>query len=120
MKRFIMCLALAGLGLAATVVAPGAAAAPAVKASAPREARETRSGSGTVAPGAPAAVTENSNSASPSNSSDVAALLDRLRSIPEVRADRLSQVGDKLERGAYLTREAAEQTAAALLGGRNN
>jgi hypothetical protein len=46
----------------------------------------------------------------------MALLLDRLRAIPEIRADRVSKVGEKLEQGAYLTREAAEQTAAALLG----
>jgi hypothetical protein len=48
----------------------------------------------------------------------MALLLDRLRAIPEVRTDRLSQVGERLEHGAYFTREAAEQTAAALLGSR--
>ena len=46
----------------------------------------------------------------------MALLLDRLRALPESRADRVRQVGERLEQGAYLTREAAEQTAAALLG----
>lgn len=50
----------------------------------------------------------------------MALLLDRLRTIPEVRADLVKQVGERLERGAYLTREAAEQTAAALLGSRRD
>ena len=50
----------------------------------------------------------------------MALLLDRLRAIPEVRNGLLSQVGERLEQGAYLTREAAEQTAAALLGSRRD
>jgi hypothetical protein len=48
----------------------------------------------------------------------VAVLLDRLRAIPEVRTGLVNQVGERLEQGAYFTREAAEQTAAALLGSR--
>jgi hypothetical protein len=50
----------------------------------------------------------------------MARLLDGLRALPEVRPDRVSQVGEKLERGAYLTREAAEHTAAVLLGNPRN
>ena len=81
------------------------------------EARGTRTGS------AAASVNEQSPSvedpaAVASGSSEMAVLLDRLRAIPEVRTGRLSQVGQRLEQGAYLTREAAEQTAAALLGSR--
>jgi hypothetical protein len=81
------------------------------------EARGTRTGSGTAAVGAQAPFVDDSTAVS-SGSSEMALLLDRLRAIPEVRTDRLSQVGERLEQGAYLTREAAEQTAAALLGSR--
>lgn len=84
------------------------------------EARGTRSGSETGAPQASPLLADDAGSASPSVSSDVAVLLERLRSIPETRADRLSQVSAKLDQGAYLTREAAEQTAAALLGSQSD
>jgi len=53
-------------------------------------------------------------------SSAVADLLQQLQALPEVRADRVSQIGEKLKSGAYLTREAAEQTAAVLLGSPRN
>lgn len=84
------------------------------------EARGTRSGSGTGAPQASSGIPDDPIATSASGNSDVAVLLDRLRSIPEIRADRLKDVGERLERSAYSTREAAEQTAAALLGSRSD
>lgn len=84
------------------------------------DARGARSGAGAAAITSPAARSDESTATASSEFSDVAVLLDRLRSLPEVRADRLSQVGQKLVQGAYLTREAAEQTAAALVGSRTN
>ena len=83
------------------------------------EARGTRTGSAAASVNEQASSVDDS-AAVPSASSEMAALLDRLRAIPEIRADRLSQVGERLEQGAYLTREAAEQTAAALLGSRRD
>jgi len=82
-------------------------------------ARETRSesGAGAVEPRTAAA---DDPSATSSGSSEMAQLLDRLRSLPEVRASLVSRIGEQLERGAYSTREAAEQTAAALLGSRRD
>jgi hypothetical protein len=83
------------------------------------EARGTRSGSGTAAVNSHAPSVEDSAAVS-SGSTEMALLLDRLRAIPEVRTDLVKQVGERLEQGAYLTREAAEQTAAALVGSRRD
>ena len=79
------------------------------------EARGSRAGLGISTNHARSSPADDSASV-PSGTSDVAQLVDRLRAVPEVRADRVRQVGERLEQGAYLTREAAEQTAAALLG----
>lgn len=83
------------------------------------EARSARSGSGPGAASAQSASAKGSTTAS-TVSKAVVQLLDQLRTLPEVRSDRVSEVGAKLERGAYLTREAAEQTAAALVENRRN
>lgn len=48
--------------------------------------------------------------------SDVADLLEHLQRIPEIRAGVVARVSERLGRGEYSTREAAVQTAAALLG----
>lgn len=53
-------------------------------------------------------------------SSDVTALLERLRTLPEVRAERVADVVGRLAKGEYLTREAAEHTAGILVGSRTN
>ncbi len=79
------------------------------------ETRGSRSGSG-ITTNNSRSVPADDSAAVPSGTSDMALLLDRLRALPESRADRVRQVGERLEQGAYLTREAAEQTAAALLG----
>lgn len=79
------------------------------------EARDSRSGFG-ISTNNPRSTSADDSTSVSSGTSDVALLLDRLRALPEVRADRVRQVGERLEQGAYLTREAAEQTAAALLG----
>jgi hypothetical protein len=79
------------------------------------DARGARSGSGIAGQSAHSVPADDSASVS-SGTSDVALLLDRLRAMPEIRADRVRQVGERLEQGAYRTREAADQTAAALLG----
>ena len=42
-------------------------------------------------------------------------LLASLREIPEVRADVMEEVRQRLHRGDFLSREAAEQTAEAIL-----
>ena len=42
-------------------------------------------------------------------------LFSLVRQTPEVRSDRLQQVGQRLAAGDYLTPQAADQTAAALL-----
>jgi len=83
------------------------------------EARGTRAGSGTAAVNKHASSVEDPAAVS-SGSSEMALLLDRLRAMPEVRTELVSQIGERLEQGAYLTREAAEQTAAALLGSRRD
>jgi hypothetical protein len=41
-------------------------------------------------------------------------LLDQVRQTPEVRKEALQRVADKLASGAYLTRQAALQTAEAI------
>jgi hypothetical protein len=41
-------------------------------------------------------------------------LLDQLRQTPEVRKEAMQRVAEKLASGAYLTRQAALQTAAAI------
>lgn len=78
-------------------------------------ARETRPESGTAAVNAsspsaagPAAVS--------SGASETVRLLEQLRAVPEIRTGLMEQVKTRLEQGAYLTRDAAEQTAATLLG----
>jgi len=50
-----------------------------------------------------------------SRSPEVAQLTAQLRTIPEVRSEVIAAVEQKLKDGSYLTREAAEQTAAVLL-----
>jgi hypothetical protein len=47
-------------------------------------------------------------------SAELLDLLDQVRQTPEVRKEALQRVADKLASGAYLTREAALQTAQAL------
>lgn len=82
-------------------------------------ARGTRSGSVDAVPGAQVPVADEPD-ARPPRSDEVARLLERLRTVPEVRADLVLRVGEQLRRGEYLTREAAEQTARALLGARDD
>lgn len=54
--------------------------------------------------------------ASHTNSAELGALLDRARQTPEVRQERIHQVRERLASGEYMTSEAAEATAAAILG----
>lgn len=48
-------------------------------------------------------------------SSETAALVSGLSEIPEVRPELIEEVRQRLARGEYLTRDAAEQTAEAIL-----
>ncbi|MCA9188459.1 MAG: flagellar biosynthesis anti-sigma factor FlgM [Planctomycetales bacterium] len=54
--------------------------------------------------------------ASHTNSAELGALLDRARQTPEVRQERIHQVRERLASGEYMTSEAVEATAAAILG----
>ncbi len=62
-----------------------------------------------------AAHTPADQSSEPTVSSEAASLLGNLHEIPEVRAEVLDEVRDRLNHGQYLTREAAEKTAEAIL-----
>ncbi len=83
------------------------------------KAAGTRDGSGVAAQSA-SSPSSSDVDLSAAVSSDVSALLERLRTLPEVRAERVADVAGRLARGEYLTRQAAEQTAATLVGSRTN
>lgn len=82
-------------------------------------ARGTRPESGTAAANASSSPAAGSSAVS-SGASETVRLLEQLRAIPETRTGVMEQVKTRLDQGAYLTRDAAEQTAAALLGSRSN
>lgn len=82
-------------------------------------ARGTRPESGTASVNASSPPAQGSSAVS-SGASETVRLLGQLRAVPEIRTGLMEQVKTRLEHGAYLTRDAAEQTAAALLGSRNN
>lgn len=48
-------------------------------------------------------------------SSETASLVDSLHDLPEVRAEVIEEVRKRLSRGEFLTRDAAEKTAQAIL-----
>ncbi|MBX3437248.1 MAG: hypothetical protein KF861_07155 [Planctomycetaceae bacterium] len=47
---------------------------------------------------------------------DLTSLAVRLKDYPATRDEVIEQVGERVEQGHYLTREAAERTAAGILG----
>jgi len=47
---------------------------------------------------------------------EIVELTDQLRELPDVRKKVVARVAEQLQRGNYLTREAAERTAERLLG----
>ena len=55
------------------------------------------------------------SASSPSESRETSSLMAKLQEIPDVRADVIEDVRQRLQRGEMMTREAAEQTAAAIL-----
>ncbi len=67
-------------------------------------AATTRSAAGGTSPGVSTHVP----------SAELLDLVDQVRQTPEVRKEALQRVVDKLASGAYLTREAALQTAQAI------
>ncbi len=74
----------------------------------PSEAQSFRSVQGPL----PASL---SPAASPPPPTEGAELIGRLRSIPEIRPELIRDVERRLMEGGLLTRQAAEQTAAAIL-----
>ena len=50
-----------------------------------------------------------------SNSDEISPLMAGLDEIPDIRPEVMEEVRDRLKRGDYLTRDAAEKTAAAIL-----
>ncbi len=56
-----------------------------------------------------------SSTASFSETREASALMAKLQEIPDIRADVVEDVRQRLQRGELMTREAAEQTAAAIL-----
>ena len=50
-----------------------------------------------------------------STSAETTSLLAGLQELPEIRPEVIEEVRERLNRGEYLTREAAEKTAAAIL-----
>ncbi|HUS40192.1 MAG: hypothetical protein WBF93_02355 [Pirellulales bacterium] len=45
---------------------------------------------------------------------EIVQLVSRLHAIPEVREHRIAEIAERLSRGEYLTRDAAERTAALI------
>lgn len=71
---------------------------------------------GSAARGVRRASSTASSSASSTSSSRVnSELMSKLQAIPEVRAEVIEDVRQRLQRGELLTREAAEATAIAML-----
>lgn len=71
-----------------------------------------------VRPGAAGGSRRTSSSSQPSSTSasrENSELKSKLQELPEVRADVLEDVRQRLHRGELLTREAAEATATAIL-----
>lgn len=58
---------------------------------------------------------EQSADSDPAISSEAASLVGSLHEIPEVRADVIEEVRRRLERGEFMSRDAAEKTAEAIL-----
>lgn len=77
-----------------------------------RKVRSTSSSADSQASGS----TDGSHDASTdSTDSEFAALLDRLRQLPEMREDVITDVEEKIRNGSLMTREAAEETAREIL-----
>ena len=74
--------------------------------------RPTRPGS---AASGPRRASSTAPSSSNSGSRETADLMAKIQELPEVRADVLEEVRQRLHRGELLTREAAEATANAIL-----
>lgn len=55
------------------------------------------------------------SASSASSSRETSSLMAKLQEIPDVRAEVVEDVRQRLARGELMTREAAEQTAAAIL-----
>ena len=74
--------------------------------------RPTRPGS---AASGPRRTGSTSSSSSASASRETSELMAKIQELPEVRADVLEEVRQRLNRGELLTRDAAEATANAIL-----
>lgn len=64
------------------------------------------------AAGHPAADTP--NAAEHTSAPEIVQLVSRLKTVPEVRDQRIAEVSERLSRGEYLTRDAAERAAASI------
>ena len=78
-----------------------------------RSARPGASGARRASAASSSASTSSTSSASGSRESSE--LMSQLQALPEVRAEVLEDVRQRLQRGELLTREAAEATATAIL-----
>ena len=59
---------------------------------------------------------DNATTAATAQSRELATLLSKLQETPKVRDEVVAAAKDRLSTGAYLTRDAAERTAQAILG----